>query len=226
MTASKSSSAAVEGLRRASEPAWTGVVNHSFVNALATGEVSRNAFRAYLIQDTLYLRSYVDACLFLAARWPDPADKLLLMEAARLSAVEEQDLHDRLGQTLGFDSNEVAMAEPGLENLAYQNHLLASVAFGSCVEGLAALTPCNWLYASIGEQILGRVGEKLSEHPYQEWVQLYSDPAVAGQSQKLCACLEAEWQRTHEPLRRRAQRAFVRSVHHELAFLDMVARLL
>ena len=71
---------------------------------------------------------------------------------------------------LGIDPATLATTEMAPVTLAYTSYLLATVHGGSYAEGVAAVLPCYWIYARVGEELL----ERSSPDPlYARWIAMY-----------------------------------------------------
>jgi thiaminase (transcriptional activator TenA) len=82
----------------------------------------------------------------------------------------EQGLHAALLADLGLTA-EAAAAEPVAPTTrAYVSYLLATAHGGSFAEAVAAVLPCYWIYARVGEELLGAG----SPDPlYARWIAMY-----------------------------------------------------
>ena len=134
-----------------------------FLVALADGTLEKRAFADYLAQDAHYLEGYADVLSRLAELAIDPAEQAFWTAAAETCRTAETVLHrDWAGQETP------AVAAVTRE---YLDHLGASVESGYG-QGVAAVLSCYWMYADIGNRLAGSA----SGHPYQEWIDMYSDP--------------------------------------------------
>ncbi|MBM9590066.1 TenA family protein [Leptospira sp. 201903075] len=194
--------------------------SHPFVRALADGSLDPKIFRFYQIQDAKYLESFSDACAILSTRVTDPDDKLWLIDAARMALVVESQLHMGYGKTLGYDAKTIAETESTPNNLAYQNHMIASVVKGSVVEGFAAIAPCPWLYIDLGQHLLKEKGAIPDDHPYASWLLMYSDPGFNEYMTNLLARLQKYADLADEDSKKRAVAAFQQSCNYEWMFWE------
>ena len=60
-----------EELRRAAAPIWEAILEHPYLNELASGTLHRETFRFYVQQDWLYLQEFTRTAALTAARCPD-----------------------------------------------------------------------------------------------------------------------------------------------------------
>ncbi len=137
-----------------------------FLTALADGTLEKQAFSDYLAQDAHYLQGYADVLGRLAELAPDPVEKAFWAAAAETCRTAETALHrEWAGQ------EPPALAPVTRE---YLDHLSASVENGYG-QGVAAVLPCYWMYADIGD----RLTAKASGNPYEDWIVMYADPVFA-----------------------------------------------
>jgi thiaminase (transcriptional activator TenA) len=167
-----------ERLWAATEHTYDAILAHPFIAGLGDGTLPREAFRYFLVQDALYLRTYSKALSTLGGRAPTIDDtEFFATRAARAIAVERA-LHAGLLRQLDIDSEEVSRTELSPTTRAYTSFIRANVHGGSFLEGLSAVLPCFWIYLRVGEH-LARQGS--SDPLYQQWIDAYdSEDFTAG----------------------------------------------
>ena len=158
------------------EDVYGAILEHPFLAGLTSGELPREAFLFYVIQDAHYLRDYARALAVCAARAPGEADIQMFAEHAAGAIAVERELHAGFFADAGIAEADVAATPMAPTCLAYTSYLLASVYGGSFAEALGAVLPCYWIYQEVGTE-LARRG---SPDPlYQRWIDTYGDPAFA-----------------------------------------------
>jgi thiaminase/transcriptional activator TenA len=158
------------------EDVYAAILEHPFLRGLASGELPREAFLFYVIQDAHYLRDYARALAVCAARAPAEADIQMFAEHAAGAIAVERELHEGFFADAGLGEAEVAATPMAPTCLAYTSYLLASVYGGSFAEALGAVLPCYWIYQEVGTE-LGRRG---SPDPlYQRWIDTYGGEEFA-----------------------------------------------
>ena len=192
-------------------PAVRAQLDHPTVAGIARGDLDPAVFRSWLEQDYLFLLDYVR--VFSRLAWQAPDQHLGdLVDLAHSTWHEELALHR--GLAAEFDADLLG-AVPGPACEAYTAFLLdAATDYG---RGLAALLPCMWGYA--------RLGQLLAEHPpaeprYARWVASYADPAFAALAGR-CAEMLDDAHRTGLVDDATATTAFDQAMRHELAFWDV-----
>jgi thiaminase/transcriptional activator TenA len=158
------------------EDVYAAIRAHPFLRGLTTGELPREAFLFYVIQDAHYLRDYARALAVCAARAPEEADIRMFAEHAAGAIAVERDLHAGFFAEAGIGEADVAATPLAPTCLAYTSYLLASVYGGSFAEALGAVLPCYWIYQEVGTE-LARRG---SPDPlYQRWIDTYGGEEFA-----------------------------------------------
>lgn len=204
----------------AARDAWGASFSHPFVVGLADGTLDLARFRFYQMQDARYLEAFSDACAILSTRVVAPADKLWFVDAARMALEVEGELHAGYGRALGYTADDVAAVELTPNNRAYQDHMVSTATRGTLVEGIAALTPCPWLYVELGGHLLAQLGTIRDDHPYAAWLRTYADPGFHAYMDALLAHLQRAADAADDTSRARAKAAFVASVRYEWMFWD------
>lgn len=149
------------------EDIYAAILRHPFVAGLTDGSLPREAFGHYIVQDAHYLRGYARALALCGARAEEPRDTVMFGAHAGGAIAAEQGLHAALLADLGL----TAEAEPVAPTTrAYVSYLLATAHGGSFAEAVAAVLPCYWIYARVGEELLVAG----SPDPlYARWIAMY-----------------------------------------------------
>ena len=85
----------------------------------------------------------------------------------------------------------------------------------------AAVLPCFWLYADLGERLAaGAFGDVANDpgHPYATWLRTYGDPAFSLANRRAIDLVTGLAAAATPAVRERMRRAFRVSSEHELAF--------
>jgi thiaminase/transcriptional activator TenA len=139
--------------------------------------------------------------------------------AAGAIAVEQQK-HAEFLDTLSSD-DEAAGAPEQPATVAYTSYLLRAVHQGSFVEGVAAVLPCYWIYAKVGEHLL----EKSSPDPlYARWINTYGGEEFQATVRAVLALADRVGAEISEPERARAVEHFVTTSRYEWMFWDAAWR--
>jgi hydroxymethylpyrimidine/phosphomethylpyrimidine kinase len=204
------------------DQAWTAIAGWRdavetmpFIRTLADGSLPPDAFGFYLAQDAAYLVEFSRTLSAASLLAPDAEARSFYASSAQRALEVETLLHHEwlAGQGLA------AEVEPSPVTSAYTNHLLASCVSGSYPVVAAAVLPCFWLYAHIGDTILRRAGD-LAGHPYQRWIATYADPGFQETTRSARRLTDDAAGTAGPGTRSRMLAAFERSAMHEYLFFD------
>ncbi len=150
---------------------YRGICAHPFITGLTDGSLGHDRFRYYVTQDGHYLRGYARALAGCAAKAPTEADLVMFAAHAGEAIAAERMLHTELLAGLGLGADRAASLPVAPTTQAYVSYLLAVTHTGSYAEAVAAVLPCYWIYARVGEH-LQRSG---SPDPlYRRWIAMYA----------------------------------------------------
>lgn len=166
-------------LREANAEVTRACLEHPFVQGIASGDLPRDRFIAYVEQDAWFLVAFARAYALAIAKASDAATMEALHELLG-GVLDERRLHRGYAERWGADLD----PEPSDATLAYTD-FLQRVAWSEPVGHiLAAMTPCLRLYADLGRAL---APDTSPDSPYREWVETYADPGF----ESLAARLEA-----------------------------------
>ena len=176
-----SSLAAVEPATRSfwesSSATIAAAASHPFLVAMVDGNLPMAKFRYYVEQDSLYLKDFGDALRLLATKAPtrDAAARLDGFAAGADGA--ERALHASL--FAGWGIKDGALPRQAPHTLLYTSYLLRVCATRPYAEGVAALLPCFWVYAHVGDAMLARRTRESTERPpqFDAWIDMYGGDA-------------------------------------------------
>ena len=209
-------------LRAAAADVWEAQHRHPFVRGIGDGTLPEAAFRRYVRQDYLFLIDYGRLLALGAARAPRLDWMRRFAALTRAVLEDEMALHRELAARwrIGAAELESETAEP--ETRGYVDFLLRTAALGDFAELTAALLPCMWGYAEIGER-LAAAGPP--DHPgYAEWIAVYADEEFAQLAAWCRELTDAAGSGLGEAAVARMHAAFRASSEHELAFWEMAWR--
>jgi thiaminase/transcriptional activator TenA len=194
------------------------ILEHPFIDGLTTGSLDRDAFRFYVVQDSLYLGDYARALAVCAAKAPhEEATQMFCEHAAGAIAVERQ-LHESFFADFGMSKEQVRATEMAPTNLAYTSYLLAVTYGRSFAEALGAVLPCYWIYREVGKALLDRG----SPDPlYGKWIETYGGEEFADIVQAVLSLTDEIWMDISAAEQPRVMEHFKITSRYEWMFWDM-----
>lgn len=197
----------------ASEKIFQSILKHPFLRELVTGTLPAEKFCYFIGQDALYLPEYSRALTQAAMKSDDENMRVFFLDAAKAALCSEPEIHSYY-MTL-FTMPPVHEMCPGC--FAYTNYLQALSAKESLPVLAAALLPCAWIYAEVGDHLLRSIQKG---NPYLSWVNAYADPAfriAAITLRDFCDTLAAEAGKKEQ---QRMRNAYLTGARLEYCFWD------
>ncbi|MCT9867785.1 bifunctional hydroxymethylpyrimidine kinase/phosphomethylpyrimidine kinase [Paenarthrobacter aurescens] len=197
-------------------PELEAIYKLSFIEGLQSGRLPESEFNYYLAQDALYLNGYSRVLARAAALAPTEEEQLFWAKASQQCLEVESELHRN------WLSTREASTVTGPVTKSYVDHLVASSASGSYAVVLAAILPCFWLYAEVGQQLHTAYIEAgaPADHPYAEWLKTYADEDFAAATRNAINFTDAAAMAASDKERAAMVEAFGHSCRYETAFFD------
>ncbi|WP_193342471.1 bifunctional hydroxymethylpyrimidine kinase/phosphomethylpyrimidine kinase [Pseudarthrobacter sp. AB1] len=203
-------------LQRASAPDLAAIYGLDFIRGLAGGTLAEEQFGYYLAQDAIYLNGYSRVLARASALAPTEAAQTFWANSARQCLEVESELHRTWLSTRTVDS------ALGPVTKSYVDHLLAASASGSYAVLVAAVLPCFWLYAEVGQTLHAEflAAGAPKAHPYADWLRAYADEDFAQATRDAIALADDAGRSASADERAAMLVAFRQSCRFEVEFFD------
>lgn len=209
--------AASDLLWREVEGIFEAILEHPFLKGLCDGTLDERIFREYVIQDALYLDDYARVLATIAGKAPrDEWVKVFAEDSIAILEFERKTLHEDYFKLWNLRAEDIREFPLTPTNMGYLNHLWRSVLLEEFPVGLAAVTPCYWIYLEVGRH-LERKGSP--SELYSKWISLYSSEQFAKYVERVLEIVNE----TIDPRERiwpKVIRAFKLSTIYEYMFWD------
>ncbi|WP_028357962.1 thiaminase II [Brackiella oedipodis] len=204
-------------LWQANLPLFEATVQHPFNQALAQGTLKLSAFKHYVIQDAHYLLAYARALAITGAKADLPEDVIQFTNAAQEAIVVERSLHDGFMQDFGITKQ--SFTETPLTQACdhYTLFLQACAWSQPYAVTLAAILPCFWIYAEVGNAILA---QSVKDNPYQKWIDTYAGEEFQEAVRKVLATIDRVAEQADDLTRQKMHQAYKRAAELEWLFWD------
>lgn len=206
-------------LRELGDPIWRAQLEHPFVRAIGEGSLDHRRFRHWILQDYRFLIEYCRAFALAAARSPDLDTLARFADLLHATVRTEMDLHRALAADFDITVGELEAELMAPSTAAYCDFLIRTAATKDFAELAAALLPCMWAFAEIGQNLAG--GARPADPHLAAWIDSYSSTefaSLADWCRELVDRLAAD---VGPQGRRDMEAAFLASSRHELAFWEM-----
>ena len=199
------------------EQLWAAQKSHPFVQELADGTLSEDAFRHWIKQDYRYLLDYARVFAIAGARAHEEETMTDLLTIAHTTLDTEMALHREFAAEWGISRAELEAVQKSPTCEAYTSFLVRTAYEGSIAEISAALFPCGQGFLDIGDYTAERA---TTDHQYTPWIEMYTSEEfrdVVGLLRDLVDRYGEQYPGEHDQMRE----AFMTSARLEYAFWEM-----
>src|SRR4051794_37737517 len=159
-------------LRAGAAGLWEAQHAHAFGRRIADGTLPEDRFAHYVRQDYVFLVEYARMLALGAARAPDLETMRRFAELAQAILGDEMELHRALAREFGISEAELEAEPAAPTTQAYADFLVRTAALGDLAELAAALLPCMWGYAEVGQRLA--LSDAPSDPRYARWIETYA----------------------------------------------------
>ncbi|MDQ4502341.1 bifunctional hydroxymethylpyrimidine kinase/phosphomethylpyrimidine kinase [Sinomonas sp. ASV322] len=196
----------------------------AFIAQLDTGSLPESQFAYYLAQDAQYLNGFSRALARASALAPTEEEQAFWANSAQVCLIVEAELHRTWLSAHPLPTGEALSLGPVTK--AYLDHLLAASSMGSYAVLAAAVLPCYWIYAAVGEELHRRHVARVAAnpdagaHPYGAWIETYADEAFAESTRRAIRYTDRAGRSASAADRAAMADAFRQSTVYERDFFD------
>jgi len=198
-------------------PLRQAILGLPFLSEIADGTLPMEAFRHYIVQDSLFLAEYSRVLAIAAAKAPTAAARLEFSDGAKVAVEVERVLHQAYFGQFGVTPAFVDSAEPTPACLGYTSYLASLAATRSYEELIAGVLPCFWVYWEVGCAVKPRA---VSPNPYAAWLDTYAAPSFGEATDRVKALVDEAAANTTQTTRDAMAKAFRMATRFEWMFWD------
>lgn len=212
----------MEEILKDNRPIWDQCAATAFLRQMASGELPPARFRAYLIQDSIYLKNY--ARVYGKAIYHADTLREIQLYYDILSFVtdRESSVRRRYLEQFGLTDGDIEHIAPLPENQQYLDFLFAIAEGGDSRQILMSLLPCMLSYSYVFQKLAALPESRRSR--YWPYIQDYADPLYADSCRAWCAFADQRCAGLPPVQRQALGRVFMRGSCLELDFWNMSCR--
>ena len=165
-------------LRDRAEPDWTRMVNHRFMQDIATDSLPPDVLLRYLIYEHGFVETAVTIFGYALVKAPTIVEQGKIVETLRGLTTDQLAYFDRAFERLGVSAEQRASTVSPAGVLALRDGMLSLAAHSTYEEIIAGMAAAEWMYLTWSQAAYRRH----PSHPVcAEWIALHVDPQFAGQ---------------------------------------------
>jgi thiaminase/transcriptional activator TenA len=199
-----------DGLLKAARPCIEHLRTHPMITGLATGRLPTDIWHFYLEQDAHYLQAFPRAITYIARKCQDPAHQKILSGCTAGVIAAEQDYI--AAQHLAMPATAATLTPACREYVAFLQQIATHESVGC---GIAAVTPCFWVYNTLGHEVFVSTAPT---NPYYFWLAAYKDSKFTKTTGDMLTLLDHYARHGDATERARMTELFYLSCHYERRF--------
>ncbi len=190
------------------------IIEQPFNVEMMSGELSKERFRRYIEQDTIYIRNYSQEMLLVAEMLPSGKYRELFRKFAIEGMEAEKALHAIVGEMCGVQHD----VESSRTTDEYMAHTRKWVDDKELELSMAAILPCIWIYSLVGRHLYAQ--SNLEQNPYRDWIETYSSDMMMEGVKLSIEITDKLAAAASQSLRAKMRKEFVKAVWFEWAFWE------
>lgn len=210
-----------ERLLNAASDIWQEYNKHPFVLGIEHGNLDREKFRYYIIQDYHYLLDYMRTFAVGLAKAQSYEMRKLFSSYVTMLTDSEMDIHDGYLGKLQVSQQELKETPAALDNLSYTSYMLRIAYEEGETEILAAILSCALSYEYIAKNIVASTPDSVNDPFYGDWVKGYISERYCKENTALTDMLEKAAAGYSEKQLNHLAEIFVICSRYELEFWNM-----
>jgi thiaminase/transcriptional activator TenA len=209
-----------EKLFKATEKIWDKYYRHPFVEGIRDGNLDKEKFRYYIIQDYLYLIDYARVFALGAAKSPDVDTMKIFAHECASILDEEMSIHDGYMGSLGITEEELLMPMAE-ENASYTAYMLRVAYEYGVAANCASILACAYSYEVLAKRMMADRPECVDDPLFGEWIRGYGSEEYAAGNRELIRLTNDLTEGIGDEEYRRLEEIFVACSRFEKGFWDM-----
>ena len=207
-------------LLEATRDIWSAYNEHPFVMGIQEGNLDKEKFRYYIMQDYLYLEEYAKVFAVGVAK-AKSIDVAQLFSKYITVMDGELNIHDGYLGKFNVSEEEMKRMKRSLDNLSYTSYMLRVAYEEGEAEILAAILSCAYSYEVIAKKMVQNNPKSIEDIFYGTWIKGYASKEYEAENIVLLDTLNTLTQSYTEAQLQHLEDIFVACSRYELAFWEM-----
>lgn len=196
-------------------------MDHPFVRGIANGDLDKNKFKKYLIQDTLYLKDYAKVYAYAFLLGESIEDLQFLHTCIGVVMSEETNMHIKYLNDFGLNVYEIDKMKIEKANRDYLDYMLGFSKENDMKSIFVAALACTLTYEYIGKQLKYERLNDDKRHYYDPWIDEYAGKSFESFSIKSCELIDRYCSGISLEEQERLIEIYLTACEYEMGFWDM-----
>ena len=204
-----------------SKEIWQGYLEHPFVVGMGEGNLDKDKFLNYLIQDYLYLIDYAKVFCMGVVKASSMEEMRFFYKSTAGTLDAETDVHIEYMKELGVDPKEAENYKANIETISYTSYMNSIALTGGIKEITMAILPCTWSYNYIGKYLFEKYKDNIDDNYYSEWIKMYAGEGFTSFADEWIDYTNKICENITDEEKMKLKEIFIRSSVYEMEFWNM-----
>lgn len=164
---------------------WDGYYKHPFVKGIRDGNLDKEKFRYYILQDYLYLVDYARVFALGAAKSPDLDTMQMFAGKCKSILDNEMSIHDGYMGLFGITQEELDNTITALDNASYTAYMLRVGYEEDAAAICAAILACSVSYEVLAKRMIKERPDCVDNPLFGEWITGYASSGYSAENIEL-----------------------------------------
>lgn len=196
-------------------------MEHPFIKGLEKGDLDRDKFRNYLIQDSLYLKDYGKVYASVFMKLDRIEDLQFLHTCIGVVVSDETNMHTQYLKDYGLDVVKVDNEPVEKENREYLDYMLSFAYKDDIRKTFMSALPCTLTYEYIGKTLQKNCGQSIENNYFKNWIEAYAGESFEDFSVRSCELIDRLSKDCSEEEIEELLDIYVEACRYEMGFWDM-----
>ena len=156
------------------KPIWDAYLEHDFIMDMGNGNLCKDKFKDYLIQDYLYLKEYAKVYAMVLVKCENIEQMKFCQNSINGILEDESATHIWYLKNFGEKIEELEDYKIKEANENYTSYMKSIALTGDLLDTMVSVLPCAWSYYYIGKKLKESYKENLEANFYKSWIESYS----------------------------------------------------
>ncbi len=200
---------------------WDGYYQHPFVQGIRDGNLDKEKFRYYILQDYLYLIDYARVFALGAAKSPDLDTMQMFAGKCKSILDNEMSIHDEYMGLFDITQEELDNTVTAIDNASYTAYMLRVGYEEDAAAICSAILACSVSYEILAKRMIKDRPDCVDNPLFGEWIMGYASIGYSDENIELEEFTNRLTADYSEKQYRHLEEIFVNCSRLETAFWDM-----